>query len=289
MIFPFNFTWCVMSHFDMNKLVVLHLYNYMKPKGETDPLSQVEKECQVVKVSTCMRTIYILNSDALTSEKQTLAYEALITFLNKKNHYSAATSFERLEGPQAYEFLLYWMVGGVNRKRLFDDCRIIGDVRAIWNKMSVSQSPRAQVLVKLYKPLFLSLFNDSTKLAALVKLYDRAELSQQLKRACQNCSWARENGFLDLISGFDYQYFAQGTHLIQMQISLKLLEERIMDKAELSSTGQVISFKSKYEVTEEKLTAISQRLEAISDLLQLLDNLSNHNSDETLPSFESAL
>ncbi|WP_155823573.1 hypothetical protein [Legionella shakespearei] len=273
-----------MSHFDMNKLVVLHLYNYMKPKGETDPLSQVEKECQVVKVSTCMRTIYILNSDALTSAKQIQAYEALISFLNKKNHYSAAISFERLEGTKAYEFLLYWMIGGVNPKRLFDDSRIIGDVRAIWNKMLVSQSPRARPLVDLYKPLFFSLFTDSTQLAGLVKLYDRGELSQQLQRACQNCSWAREKGFLNLVSGFNYQYFAQGTHLHHMQTSLEVLEKKIMDKAQLSSSGEVCFFKSNYEITEQQLTAISQRLKAILDLAQLINTMLNDNSDETLSS-----
>jgi Holliday junction resolvase-like predicted endonuclease len=264
-----------MSHFDMNKLVVLHLYNYVKPKGEIDPLSQVEKECQVVKVSTCMRTIYILSSDALTSDKQSKAYQALITFLNKKDHYSGATIFARLEGKEAYSFLLYWMIGGVNPKRLFDDSRIIGDVRKIWNKMSVSPSPRAQVLVDLYRQLFISLFTDSTKLAGLIKLYygvDRAESSRQLKLACENCTWAREKGFLNMISAFNYQYFAENTHLAHMKESLELSQKKLLDKAEFSPSGEVCFFKSNYEMSVQNLNAITNRLKAISDLLQLMDS-----------------
>lgn len=266
--------------FDINKLVVLHLYNYTKPKGEPDPLSQVEKECQVVKVSTCMRTIYILNSDALTSEKQIRVYQAFVDFLNKKDHYSGATTFERLEGQQAYAFLLYWMIGGVNSKRLFDDTRIIGDVRKIWNKMIVSPSPRAISLVDTYKQLFFNLFSDSTQLVKLVKLYNRfeqPELAEQLKRACQNCSWARVNGFLRVIARFNYQYFAEDKHLLHLKMNLEMVQQRILIKAQLSPTGDVCFFKSKYDITEEQLMGISQRLKTISSLLQLIQNVLNVN------------
>lgn len=290
MIFTLRFLIWYLMQFDINKLVVLHLYNYTKPKGEPDPLSQVEKECQVVKVSTCMRTIYILNSDALTSEKQIRVYQAFVAFLNKKDHYSGATTFERLEGQQAYAFLLYWMIGGVNSKRLFDDTRIIGDVRKIWNKMIVSPSPRAISLVATYKQLFFNLFSDSTQLVKLVKLYNRfeqPEFAEQLKRACQNCSWARVNGFLRVIAGFNYQYFAEDKHLLHLKMNLEVVQQRILIKAQLSPTGDVCFFKSKYEITEEQLMGISQRLKTISSLLQLIQNALNVNHVEEINEVES--
>lgn len=266
-----------MPQFNINKLVVLHLYNYIKPKGEQDPLLNVERNCNAVKVSTCMRIILIIHSDSLISNEQLAAYSSLTDFLNKKNMYSANTFFERLDGTKAYEFLLYWMLGGINPKRTFDDTRILGDVRAIWNTIQRSTSLRSKGIVPIYTTFFQSLFADSVQLGRLIEIYtqnDVSELEVKLKRASSNCAWSRINNFLGFLSGFDYQHFAENTHLNQFEASLLTMKEKILSKVELSTIdNKVCFFKSKYEVSEEQIEGISKRIEKINKLLEVLNSL----------------
>lgn len=224
-----------MPRFDFKKLVVLHLYNYIRPRGVKDPLEQVEKECQVVKLSTCMRTIYVLNSEALSSEAQQEAYKALVTFIEKRDMYSGSTRFEKLEGAEAYEFLLYWILGGVNPKSTFHDSRILGDVRAIWSKMSISTSPRVKHLTEVYRSFFNDLFTDSVNLNKLIPSYEHLELIEMkkiLKRACSNCSWARVNEFLVYLSGFNYINFSEDTHIEELETLINYTERKLVQKSE---------------------------------------------------------
>lgn len=160
-----------MSGLKLSNLVVLHLYNYIKPKGLQDPLKPIETICKSVKLSTCMRHIYVLDADALTTEEQKAAYDQLITFISKKDEYSSAITFERFDGQQAYEFLLSWMIAGKNAKKLFDDCRIIGDVRGIWEKMQHSRSLNTQTLVTHYRSFFNVLFADTVQMRKLISIF----------------------------------------------------------------------------------------------------------------------
>lgn len=263
-----------MPQFDFNKLVVLHLYNYIKPSGEQDPLSNIERTCNAVKVSTCMRIILIIHSDSLISNEQNAAYNSLTNFLNKKDLYSANTFFERLDGTKAYEFLLYWMLGGINPKRIFDDTRILGDVREIWNKTLKSSSLRLKTLVSIYSPFFHAFFTDSALLGKLISVYNENDKPDKLKMACANCAWAREKGFLALFSGFDYQTFAENTHLSHLENGLESMRGKILNKVTFSSTGtEVCFFKSKYEVSVEKLDGVSNRIKKIIALLEYLHSL----------------
>ncbi len=264
-----------MSQFDINKLVVLHLYNYAKPRGEQDPLALIEKKCQAIKVSTCMRVIYILNSDALASEEQVNAYKSFTDYLNRDSLYTRSVFFERLDGAAAYQFLLYWILGGVNPKRQFDDTRILGDVRAIWNKMQRSTSERSQALVSIYNSFFQSLFADSTQLVPLIAIYQSKgmvdELENLLKRACQNCCWARINDFLSCFKRFDYQCFAEGTHINQLKNSLLAEKEKILKLVELSPAGnQVCFFKTQPDASEERKMGVSLKIAKIDRLLELI-------------------
>ena len=225
-----------MPRFSVDKLVVLHLYNYMRPKGEKDPLAQVEKACQVIKLSTCMRTIYVLNKDALQSEEQQKSYQALISYLERKDMYSAATKFDCLEGPTAYQFLLYWILGGVNPKLTFHDSRVLGDVRAIWSKLCVSPSPRAKVLVELYKTLFQDLFIDSTNLSKLIPMYNSLEqklLEAKLHLACINCAWARMKGYLSYVTVLNYACFAENEHLDAIETILTKVQRNLILRSEV--------------------------------------------------------
>lgn len=266
-----------MPQFDINQLVVLHLYNYIKPNGEQDPLSIIEKTCKVMKLSTCMRVIYILKSDSLNTEEQLSAYNGLIDYLKRKDGYSGAITFERIDGEKAYEFLLYWMIGGINPKKTFDDQRILGDVRALWTKTQRSTSVRIKELVEIYTNLFQILFTDSVNLGKLIKVYedlDLPELTVKLKMACFNCSWTRSRGFLDHIANFDYQYFAENSHLNPLESHLESKLKGLLSKTEFSSTGtDVCFFKSKYEISEEQLGGISVRIKTVKSLLQFLNTV----------------
>ncbi|RUR11001.1 hypothetical protein [Legionella sp. km772] len=261
-----------MARFDINNLVVLHLYNYMRPRGEKDPLAQVEKECQVVKLSTCMRTIYVLNKDALKSEGQQKAYQALIDYIERRDMYSASTKFESLEGAQAYEFLLYWVLGGVNPAKTFQDSRILGDVRQIWTKLCGSPSPRAQTLVSLYKTLFNDLFADSGQLRKLISVYESLEptsLALTLKTACVNCARARIQGFLTCLVNFDYSAFAENTHLLELKDGLLRLQEKLSSRVKVPEGEEALQS----IVAEQQRDGIRKRLLEIEQLLLVLDHL----------------
>lgn len=264
--------------FDINKLVVLHLYQYANPKGEESPLTQVAKTCQAIPLSTCMRTIYVLNQGSLESPEQSAAYDALINFLDKKDCYSANTTFERLEGQKAYQFLLHWMLGGANPLKLFDDTRIRGGVRKIWDKMLKSPSPKTKSLVKTYTTLFDNLFHDSAYLAEVVQKYKSTSPPslEQIKIACEHCAWARCHGFFDIINNFNYESFAENTYLQSLRLQLEVIQKKILDKAELSPSGEVVSFQSNYEVTKEQLNGINQKLTKIKPLLQFLESHSEN-------------
>lgn len=244
----------------------------MRPKGEKDPLAQVEQVCQVVKLSTCMRTVYVLNKDALKSEEQQKAYQALISFIERRDMYSASTKFESLEGAKAYEFLLYWIIGGINPNKTFQDSRILGDVREIWTKLCVSPSRRAIELVPLYRSLFNDLFSDSTQLRKLIPIYeslDQNSLVPILKRACVNCSWARIQGFLGCLVNFDYQSFAQGTHLKNLEESLIQIQEKLVPRSKVPEGEEALQS----IVAEQQREGIRKRLVEVEQLLVCLAHL----------------
>ncbi len=261
-----------MSGFDVNNLVVLHLYNYIKPGEGKDPLQQVEKACQVVKLSTCMRTIYVLNKDALKSEGQQFALQALTAFIDRRDMYSASTKFECLEGVTAYQFLLYWILGGINPKKTFQDERILGEVRNTWAKLCASPSNRAKERVILYNSLFNDLFTDSGNLRKLIPMdesFDRDFLEPLLKTACERCAWARVNGFLACMINFDYKAFADGSHLEQFKEYLIILEKRLLPRSKAPLGEEALQSIE----AEKQREGICKRLEEIERLFLLLDSL----------------
>lgn len=265
-----------MSKFNINKLVVLHLYNYIKPSGQRDPLTLIENACQGVRISTCMRIVLVLNTDALVTEEQLKAYASLTDFLDKKDNYSAAIFFERLNGVKAYEFLLYWMIGGINPKRTFDDCRIIGDVRSIWNKITGSTGYKSQILTPVYTGLFNILFADTVQLYKLIDIYNElniGDLVNKLQTATKNCAWARLSGFLSCLNNFNYAHFAEGTYLEEMKRSLECMKQALLSKVTQSPSGEITFFQSNYEVTKNTFEGIKTRLETISQLLVRLQGL----------------
>lgn len=280
-----------MSSFDFNQLIVLHLYNYRKPKGEKDPLSEIAKLCQVVKLSTCMRTVFVLNTNALNSDAQKRAYESLLSFLAKKNVYSAGVLFERFEGEAAYQFLLHWMIGGINAKRPFNDTRILGDVRAIWSKMLVSTSVKVKEVVKIYTPLFNNLFADTVQLNKLIPLYAPFEperLAKKLKTACINCAWSRVRGLLSSLTGFNYFHFAEEMHVTALEASLQTVQQRILKTmATASANGKTAFFKQGF--TDNNIQGIAKQLAQVTQSLEFLAALKPINQTAEIVHDESDL
>lgn len=178
---------------------LLHLCEYRKEAGRQDPLKPLE-QLRPLKLSSCMRHVYLFEKN-----EKTLA--ALKCFLSKREASYFVKSYDILHDDEAYQFLLFWLIGGLNPKQLFSDTRIIGVVRAIWNQVcyeAASQPLKEQLLKhqylkKAYEKLMVPLFEDVSFLGKIIPHVKEEERDSKLKLACERCGQLREQGILTLI------------------------------------------------------------------------------------------
>lgn len=286
-----------MPGFSLSNLYVVHVYNYIKPKGQTDLLTPIEKHCHAVKLSTCMRHIYVFNAEILSSddtekaEKAKSACRDLESFVQLNDQYSSTTILEFYQGENAYSFLLFWMSAGLNPKKMFDDHRILGDVRAVWTALNKSTSLRNQLLVEEYKYFFNDLFIDVIGLLKLVDQFIemnqetwrdellvgeakklKHEYAKELKTACDHCAWTRVNGFLSFIANLDYASFLNNTFLQEIKLKTEYTKSTLEKKLVFSVDGKAVGFfKAKAPCSVEKLSGLNNRLQLFTELLEKIE------------------
>ena len=109
---------------------LLHVEGYTKSKpAKSDPLHRFTKIILPFKASTCARHVYFF--PPLKGDNNNLK----LLYKSKENKHR---TWEILKGPEAYEFLLSWMVGSKTKKYCFNDRFILGKVRKSWTNFSTN-------------------------------------------------------------------------------------------------------------------------------------------------------
>jgi len=191
----------------LDQLNVLHITQYKKPKGKHCPLKNFNRNVRALPLSTCMRIIFIYSAKYDPDEKY---QKELILKLNAfPSEYQNRYEFQK--GIDAYQFLLYWIVGGLNQKRPFNDTRILYQLRKCINKLKRSQGINKEKWEE-YKSMTGDLLKDGKSilkwLQTLTLEMDQYEKKKQIKDVCSYTAIAREEGLLDIIPGIDYGAFA---------------------------------------------------------------------------------
>ena len=193
----------------VKELNLLHIYAFSKPKGERCPLRRFNQVVNPLAISTCMRHIYVYSDAQLEGKEESL--NSLIGKLNDPGQHQALNKYDHLKGREAYAFLLYWVVGGLNNKSPFNDLRILGDLRKTLHTIEHSNK-KSNINAWFHnKEVANSFRRDSKYLLDWVKnLPSELELDEKkviVMNACRNCAWAREEGLFDLLTQFDYENF----------------------------------------------------------------------------------
>ncbi len=270
----------------INKLVVLHLCHYAKPKGMKDPLELVAKKGKALRLSTCMRIVYLFNADDLTEEFQT-TYNLLTDHVNKQKNeisYNQPLVCERLEGQKAYEFLLNWSLGGLHPEKTFTDQRVRGRIRELWDKKSKSQDLNTKELVRKYVYIINALFADSAQINKLLPTYIISEKGvAKLKAVFQHCAWSRTHGFLDTFGAFNYTHFETNAYLDQLRTMLEKAKSKLLQRVTFSElSSEIVFFKSSYKVSLDNLTGIKKKLDKWEALLKLLPKIQQDDSEDEI-------
>ncbi len=192
----------------LSNLEILHIYEYQKVSGARDFLESFRREANPIELSTCMRHIYLFNQLQKPAEMDSLTQ--LLHYLKTPQKYQLSPEHHYLQGEKAYSFLLYWVVGGLHPKKPFDDDRLLGQFRDIYTKYKVSNSPRLKEIYNKNQEIMDLFMIDAKRMHnALLTIKDRPleEKKHLFKQACDNCSWARNNDFLEGISELDYTHF----------------------------------------------------------------------------------
>lgn len=261
----------------LDKLTVLHLYNYSKPKGKASSLKRFTQQVNPLVLSTCMRHIYLFPTlDEITKQK---ALDPLLETLNTPFKGQSLYHYDYLKGKEAYAFLLYWAVGGLNHKNRFNDLRILGDLRKILHAEEQSLRQTSKDAWQDNKETALALRLDAKLLlggmAAMSNEWDEEEQAYFIKKACQQCAWARDIGLLDLLPNINYNVFFEGVNLIEAlgreltifknkcQLEIEQIKARLVPLSFLFSEtrshiqlkiDKVRSFQSKLTQNEEALS-----------------------------------
>ncbi|KGP64260.1 hypothetical protein EP47_04215 [Legionella norrlandica] len=204
----------------LSTLHVIHLYDYQKPEDGKCPVQKLKKTLNPLILSTCMRHLYLFSSEQL-NDKELVLKESLEQIRTPYPH-QKMPHCDYFQGEEAYEFLLFWVIGGLSPKKPFADERILGDLRKTCNKYESSASPIAKEVWKANKLLMLALLLDSKYLVALTKKLSHLPIEEKrlrLKEVCKNCVWARTQGFMNMLVSIDYEMFLDRekmlTHLME--------------------------------------------------------------------------
>lgn len=253
----------------LDELHVLHIYSYSKPKGKPCLLRKFIEEINPLMVSTCMRHIYIFSSSQLEAHEAHL--EELKTQLTNPGEHQARSEYDHLRGEDAYAWLLYWVIGGYNKKKLFDDPRILGDLRATLRKYEISHKSAWCTAWSSNKEIVIALRTDGKYLLEWVKhlppKLKNEEKIEMLREACALCTQLRKQGLLPFLTGFDYSSLTSETRMWEaieeklddMENKLQLECEKIIKRSS-GETGFLF---------EQSLMHIDQKLEKIKKIRKL--------------------
>ncbi|KTD23752.1 Uncharacterised protein [Legionella lansingensis] len=218
----------------LSSLYVLHVYDYQKREGAQCPIQRLIKEVNPVVLSTCMRHIYVF-SEQQVAEKKELLPEIVRTLQTPVLH-QKTPHCELLQGNEAYQFLLFWIIAGLNSKKPFADERILADVRKKCRSYESTTSQQKINAWSVNKIVMLALLTDGKHLLNVTKKLDEEQhkvKERQLRSACENCTWAREKGFMPLLSTIDYKVFPEREKMLtHLQEILMLKETKIRQKLE---------------------------------------------------------
>ncbi|MCE0724016.1 MULTISPECIES: hypothetical protein [Legionella] len=188
-------------------LRLLHLIEYQKPKGEQCSLELFRRRMNPIELSTCMRHLYLFSSEQI--EMHSAQYQEILLNLKKPRLHQKLPQLDILEGSEAYRFLLFWVIGGLNNKKPFDDERILGDLRKICRNYETSISPAKKEAWQQNQAVMHALLADARHLLKLTKNIELPleEKKILLKAVCDHCTWVREQGFFELTPCIDYSSF----------------------------------------------------------------------------------
>lgn len=248
-------------------LRLLHLVNYQKVKGEHCPIELFKRTINPMELSTCMRHLYLFNADQVGSH--TDDYKHTLEKLQKPRLHQTPIQFEAMEANEAYQFLLFWVIGGLNNKKPFDDERILGQVRKISRIYELSPSPYKRETWKQNQAVIQALLTDSKNLLKLTKMIELPleEKKSLLKKVCERCTWVREQGFFEITTNINYATFVdQKSMMLHLYNVLKSARERIdLEFSKISSDKKSLCFL--FSSSVEKLRDKLKNIELLQEIL----------------------
>lgn len=257
------------------ELQVLHIYQYNKASGQHCPLVQFIKEVSPLIVSTCMRHIYIFTAKQLENKEESLTN--LLHHLKNPGEHQIKSTYDYLEGKEAYTFLLYWVLGGLNPKKPFNDVRILGSLREALYKAESGNSVSKKATWESNKLFAICLRKDSKNLIEWVQTLPEnmtyPEKEQFIKAVCTRCTWAAEEGLLALFGNFDYSNLVSETEMFAHIHKLITIDEQRTTSErnkirERTSPHQFLSLQSIKHI-DERLTALRHYKEKYETMFQL--------------------
>ncbi len=89
-------------------LQIVHIYEYKKESGKRSPVDLFIKDINPIKLSTCMRQIYLFD------KHDDVNLDTLHVLVDDIKHapMSRQCKFDHFKGAAAYSFILYWLMGG---------------------------------------------------------------------------------------------------------------------------------------------------------------------------------
>jgi hypothetical protein len=260
----------------MQNMKVLHIYRFSSPKGARSPLDIFCESVTPIKLSTCMRIIFVFNETQLLG---TTALDDLLTYLQNPPPYQSKFVHQLLECVDAYAFLLYWTTGGLHPTLTFNDPRLLGQIRCIIESYARLTQGKRKQSYDINKDVLNSLLVDMKQIHLLLlshKDRERDELSKLFDTVCKHCAWARYERILAFLHKFDYADFCNPIDLIP-KIILKL-SERIE-----SLEGRSISNEGR-ESPRFFDRGIITTIQEIKDNLLALKTIDNSDSKDSFDS-----
>ncbi|KTD79419.1 hypothetical protein [Legionella waltersii] len=256
-------------------LHVIHLYEYQKPESDKCPVEKLKSELNPLVLSTCMRHIYIFSSEQLTGKEQKL--EELLKAISTPQPYRKIPHCEHLQGNAAYQFLLYWLIGGKNPKKQFSDERVLGEFRKTCESYKTTKSENKRAAWEANKYPMLALEADGKHLLQLTNRLSQCMINEKialLEDACKNCTWARSVLIMNITAPLDYEMFTCYEEMLRGFLTLLQAKKSNIHKelAKLSENesefGFFFSENPKKLCLEQKLSDIVRYILFITDELQ---------------------
>ncbi|WP_454780967.1 hypothetical protein [Legionella sp. WA2022007384] len=248
-------------HIEFSLLRLLHVFDYQKPNGEPCPLELFRNKINPIEFSTCMRHLYLFSVEQLGMDGE--YYNELLMKLRTPRLHQKLPHIEALEGADVYRFLLFWAIGGLNKKKPFNDERILGDLRKMSRSYEVSTSPYKRETWRQNQAVVQALLTDAKYLLKLTKIeMPLEEKKKLLTTVCAQCAWVRENGFFDITPRIDYASFLHPKEMcVHLYGTLEIKRRKLhteLDKISLDKKSLHFLFSQTVEQLQNKLKKIDQ-------------------------------